>query len=159
MLAMDTAYNSAQIAARDAARNATRDSGAPLRVFVVEDSESIRSRLCGLIRNIDGVAIAGEADSPASATTGILESAPDAVVLDLQLIGGSGMEVLRAVSAQVPAIVFIVLTNNAGPQYRRACMASGASHFLDKSFDFERVGGILAELRSTRILHCNHGYH
>ena len=56
-------------------------------------------------------------------------------------------------------IVFIVLTNTAGPQYRRLCLANGARHFLDKSFDFDRVGGILADLRSAQILHRIHGLH
>ena len=82
------------------------------------------------------------------ATAGILESVPDAVILDLQLAGGSGLDVLNAVRSRFPQIDFIVLTNHSGPQYRRLCMARGARHFLDKSHDFARLGPILAGIAS-----------
>ena len=54
-------------------------------------------------------------------------------MLDYQLDGGTGLDVLRAVHPQAPEIVFIVLTNHAKPQYRRVCLDAGASDFFDKS--------------------------
>jgi DNA-binding NarL/FixJ family response regulator len=54
------------------------------------------------------------------------------VLLDVQLIGGSGVDVLRQVRTQVPDTGFIVLTNFNTPQYRRTCIQAGASHFVDK---------------------------
>lgn len=124
-----------------------------LKVFLVDDSAALRSRIAGMVREIEGVDIVGEAETPAQATSGILESAPDAVLLDLKLTGGTGIDVLKAVHPERPGIVFIVLTNHAGPHYQRACMASGASHFLDKSHDFKQIATILGELRSTRCRH------
>jgi DNA-binding NarL/FixJ family response regulator len=55
------------------------------------------------------------------------------VLLDLQLASGTGIDVLRQVHGQVPDTVFIVLTNHSSPQYRRICLAAGATHFVDKS--------------------------
>ena len=57
---------------------------------------------------------------------GISETQPDCVVLDFQLIGGTAVDVLRAVHPGSPEIAFIVLTNHPTPQYRRACMEAGA---------------------------------
>jgi CheY-like chemotaxis protein len=37
----------------------------------------------------------------------------------------------------------IVLTNQATPQHRAACLAAGAEEFLDKSHEFARVPEIL----------------
>lgn len=128
-------------------------SSAPLKVFLVDDSAALRSRIAGMVREIEGVDIVGEAETPADATNGILQSAPDAVLLDLKLTGGTGIEVLKAVHPARPGIVFIVLTNHAGPHYQRACMASGASHFLDKSHDFSQIARILGDLRHTRLNH------
>ena len=108
-------------------------------VFIVEDSPAIRARLVELLNSIDDVRVVGEADTPAGAVKGIVETQPDCVVLDIQLIGGTGIEVLRAIVPQAPGIDFIVLTNHATPQYRRFYMEAGARWFLDKTEEFERI--------------------
>src|SRR5512141_913361 len=108
-------------------------------VFLVEDSAPIRMRLAAVLGDMQGVTIVGEAETPASAIEGILRTHPDSVVLDIQLNGGSGIEVLRKVRSVDPGIVFIMLTNHANPQYRRICLDAGASYFLDKSSEFENV--------------------
>ena len=115
-------------------------------VFLVEDSAPIRARLAELLGDVDGVSIVGEAETPASAIDGILRTRPDSVVLDIQLLGGSGIEVLRKVCPVAPNIVFIMLTNHPDPQYRKVCMESGASHFLDKSTEFEKVREVITAL-------------
>jgi CRP/FNR family transcriptional regulator len=115
-------------------------------VFIVEDSASIRERLSGLLGDVEGVSIVGEAATPEAAVEGILGTRPNWVVLDIHLAGGSGVDVLRKVHPKAPGVVFIVLTNHPSAQYRRACLDSGASHFLDKTTEFVRVREIIAEL-------------
>lgn len=117
-----------------------------VQVFIVEDSVPIRERLAGLLAAIEGVSVVGEADTQGAAIEGILRTHPDSVVLDIQLPGGSGIEVLRKVRAQCPDTAFIVLTNYPNPQYRRACIEAGASCFLDKNTDFSKVGEAVAGL-------------
>jgi DNA-binding NarL/FixJ family response regulator len=126
------------------------DAQRPTQVFIVDDSTSIRLRLNEMLRCMDDVAVVGEAESASAAVDGILRTHPDSVLLDLNLMGKSGMDVLRAVHPQAPDIVFIVLTNHSEPQYRRACARAGARYFLDKSTEFERVREVLAEIASTR---------
>lgn len=115
-------------------------------VFLVEDSVPIRTRLAEMLGAIEGVSIVGEADAPESAIAGIMRTRPHSVVLDIQLIGGSGIEVLRKVRSVAPDIVFIMLTNHPNAQYRRICLDAGASYFLDKSSEFENVKEIIAGL-------------
>jgi DNA-binding NarL/FixJ family response regulator len=118
-------------------------------VFLVEDSVPIRTRLAEMLGAIEGVSIVGEADAPDSAIEGIMRTRPHSVVLDIQLIGGSGIEVLRKVRSVDPGIVFIMLTNHPNPQYRRICLEAGASYFLDKTSEFENVKEIIAGLGRT----------
>lgn len=113
-------------------------------VFLAEDTPAIRSRLTQMLKKIDGVRIAGEADSPSSAIEGILRTSPHIVVLDIHLIGGTGLDVLRKLKPSHPEIVFIVLTNHTAPQYRNAYMSNGASYFLDKSNEFEKVRDLIS---------------
>jgi len=61
------------------------------------------------------------------------------VVLDVQLLGGTGLQVLRAVRAVNPAIAFVVLSNNADPAYRNFYLGEGANRFLDKSTEFDQL--------------------
>ena len=116
-----------------------------MNVYVVEDSASIRERLAEMVTDI-GATVAGEAAEPADAVQGILETRPDSVILDLQLDGGSGLDVLRAVHPSHPEILFITVTNFPNAQYRRSCLAAGATHFLDKNTEFSRVRDVLREL-------------
>lgn len=122
----------------------------PTRVFIVDDSAPIRARLAEMLSRMDDVRVVGEADSAREAVAGILRSRPDSVLLDLNLMGRTGIDVLRTVLPQAPEIVFVVLTNHAEPQYRRVCTEAGASYFLDKSRDFDRVREVIAEIAATR---------
>lgn len=114
-------------------------ASSPKSVYVVEDAPAIRQRIAELLEESEAIRIVGEADNPKSAIREILRIEPDSVVLDIQLIGGSGIEVLDAIHPTHPHIVFIMLTNFPSEQYRKKCMASGASYFLDKNSEFLKM--------------------
>ena len=95
------------------------------------------------------MSVVGEAGTPSDAIAGILRSHPQYVLLDYQLEGGTGLDVLRAVHPQDPGVVFIVLTNHATPQYRHACHEAGARHFLDKSSEFGRIKEVISGLETA----------
>ncbi len=116
---------------------------APLMVYLVEDSLAIRARLAKTIEGIEGATLAGEAGAVGAAIDGIRVTQPSAVILDLQLEDGSGLDVLKAIHSASPAMHFAVLTNYATDQHRRACMDAGAEYFLDKSSEFPRIREIV----------------
>jgi len=111
----------------------------PTKVFIVDDSPLIRASLTEMLRHVPNVDVVGEADTPQAAIDGITTAVPDVVILDLHLIGGSGLTVLRTLHPKFPATTFLVLTNHPTPQYRRQCLEHGASDFLDKSHEFVRI--------------------
>jgi DNA-binding NarL/FixJ family response regulator len=121
----------------------------PTQVFIVDDSAWIRLRLAEALARIPGVSLVGEAASAEEAVVGILRTRPDSVLLDLYLMGHTGLDVMKAVRETAPEIVFVVLTNHSESQYRDACMEAGATYFLDKSQDFDRVPAVLAEIAAT----------
>lgn len=83
--------------------------------------------------------IVGEAQTPEACIAGILDVHPDVVVLDCQLEGGTGLDVLKAVRQAAPAVAFVVFSNNAGAAYRKKYLAEGAASFLDKSAEFDQL--------------------
>jgi two-component system response regulator DevR len=119
-------------------------------VFIVEDSPLIRTRLAEMVSAMSGMRLVGEAGSASEAIAGIKLTQPDSVLLDLNLMGRTGLDVLRAIRPLSPAIVFVVLTNHSEPQYRQACMEAGAAYFLDKTSELGCVSAVLAEIAATR---------
>jgi DNA-binding NarL/FixJ family response regulator len=120
----------------------------PIKVFLADDSALIRGQIAQLL-DAEPIAIVGEAATPQASTAAILASRPDVVVLDVQLEGGAGLEVLRAVRALVPGIAFVVFSNHAGPAYRRRYLGEGASRFLDKSTEFDQLGAAVTAAAGT----------
>jgi two-component system OmpR family response regulator len=118
----------------------------PTNVFIVDDSVSIRVRLAQMLGGLPGVNVVGEAGSASEAVAGILRSHPDSVLLDLNLMGSTGLDVMRKVRPQAPEVAFVVLTNHYEPQYRDACFEAGARYFLDKSQDLHKVPGVIQEI-------------
>lgn len=116
-------------------------------LYIVEDSIPVRDRLVRTLEDLPGLDIVGTAEDVPAAIDGLTSSVPDALVLDLQLPSGSGLQVLRAVRERLPRLRVIVMTNFAAEPYRKAAMAAGAEVFLDKSAEFTRVRDILTEWR------------
>jgi DNA-binding NarL/FixJ family response regulator len=118
-------------------------------VFVVEDSDEIRRRLVGLLEDSGDISVVGEATNSAAAIDGILNTRPRAVVLDLHLAPGSGVEVLRETHPKVPDTMFIVLTGHPDEAYKKVCLKLGATHFLDKTKEFANVVPLIRALAPT----------
>jgi CheY-like chemotaxis protein len=55
--------------------------------------------------------------------------------------------VLRHIKNRLPGITVIMLTNYATGEYRRRCFEAGAQYFLDKTNEFQKLKGILDQLR------------
>jgi len=112
----------------------------PLRVFVVEDSELIRTRIIENVRSMGQFEVVGFAESENEAIASITSLRPDIVVTDIQLKKGSGIEVVRQVRAHpyAPRPRIYVLTNYAFPEYKRQCSVAGADEFFDKSSEYDR---------------------
>jgi DNA-binding NarL/FixJ family response regulator len=129
----------------------TKADDSKIEVFLVEDSSIIRDRLIALLNGIPGIAVTGCAEDADSAVTAILSTQPHAVVLDLQLKGSSGIDVLRSLRNANSGVTVIVLTNYATAAYRKRCLDSGAQFFLDKTNEFESLPGIFEQLKSAYI--------
>jgi DNA-binding NarL/FixJ family response regulator len=124
--------------------NSTTPGPASMKVFIVEDSSKILERLKRSIADLPGLDIVGTAVDVKPAIAALELEHPDALILDLQLPSGTGLEVLRAVRRSQPTLRVIVFTNFADEPYREAAMAAGANEFLDKNADFPRVREILS---------------
>lgn len=128
-----------------------RSNQAPLKVFIVDDSILIRDRVAAMVE-ASAMSVVGRAATPQDAIDGILEASPDVVVLDVQLEGGSGLQVLRAVRQAAPDIAFVVFSSNSGPAYRKRYIGEGAEAFLDKTTEFDQL--VQSVAKASRYVAC-----
>ena len=119
-------------------------------MLIADDSALLRKRLKELLRGIKGVQLAGEAANVGEALAAVRSLEPDLVLLDIQMPGGSGIEVLREVKRQNASIIVIMFTNHTYPQYQRHCAEFGADYFLCKSTDSKLLIEIIEQLAAER---------
>jgi CheY-like chemotaxis protein len=75
-------------------------------------------------------------------------SAPDAVLLDIQMPGGTGLDTLKRLrtSSKTQAIPVIAISGLQDPEMSKRVLALGAAEFLPKPVDFERLRATLNRL-------------
>jgi len=121
----------------------------PISVLVVEDSVVVRARLRALLAEERAIHVVAEAGDVEEAIKQFSLLVPDAVVLDLQLRQGSGLDVVRHIRRAGSQCVVIMLTNYAHPDFREVCQRHGADFFFHKATEFERVAEVLAACAAT----------
>ncbi|OFW05362.1 MAG: hypothetical protein A3I61_05090 [Acidobacteria bacterium RIFCSPLOWO2_02_FULL_68_18] len=115
-------------------------------VLVVDDSSVVRSRLTEMLSEIDGVTHVDDAPGAAEARLLLATTAPDVVVLDIRMPGGSGIDLLREIKSSGSRGFVIMLTNYPLAPYRSVCLRAGADVFLDKSTELEAAVDIVRRL-------------
>ena len=58
---------------------------------------------------------------------------PDLVITDVEMPDGDGLEVVRILRDQVPAVKVIVISANTGKGYERLARGEGATAFIPKA--------------------------
>jgi DNA-binding NarL/FixJ family response regulator len=122
-----------------------------LRIFLVEDSAILRDRLEETFSSWEKIEMVGHAETEAEAAAALTTQIWDVLILDLQLLHGTGLGVLRSLSGhRRPGTTVIVLTNYAIPSYRARSMELGADYFFDKAEDFSKLKDVFSELAEKR---------
>ena len=120
-----------------------------MTVLIADDSQVVTERLRTMLSELRGIEIAGHAGTAPEALHAVRSLRPNVVLLDLQMPGGHGMDVLKTIKREQAGLVVIVLTNQSHPQYRKKCLENGAHVFFDKSTEFQKVAVALRELVSS----------
>jgi two-component system response regulator DevR len=123
------------------------DTNGRTRLYYVEDSAELRSRIDRELAGIEGIDVLGHSERASEAIREIQRCQPDIVVLDLQLLEGTGIDVLKAVRGDGERPSVIVLTNHADTTSREHSLKAGARYFFDKSTEFDQFLSTLSRLK------------
>jgi two-component system, LytTR family, response regulator len=118
----------------------------PIRVLVVDDEPLARSGVRELLEADPDLQVVGEAASGEEAVAAIAALAPDLVMLDVQMPGLTGFDVIRQIGADnMPAVVFVT----AYDQFAVRAFEVNAVDYLLKPFDDERFAQTLTRAKKV----------
>ena len=114
----------------------------PIRIMVVDDHSVVREGIRHVLSDPALFAVVGEAGSAAEAIATVAAWAPDVVILDVSMPGGSGLHVVAELLERAPAARVLMLSVHEDAEYVIESVQAGAHGYLRKD-------STPAELRSA----------
>src|ERR671923_704747 len=116
-----------------------------VRVLIVDDHDLFRAGLRQLLEEQERVHVVGEASGGAQAVQLVSESAPDVVVMDLNMPGMTGVEATRQISTLAPLTRVVVLTiSDQDSDVMNAILAGACGYLMKDSSIQDLMQGIRA---------------
>ena len=103
-----------------------------MRLLVVDDHAIVRSGIRRLLSERPDIEVF-EAASGEEAMSAVLDLAADLIVLDLNLPGLAGLELLRRLVRTVPKVPVLIFSQHAEAIYATKALEAGAQGFISKN--------------------------
>jgi two-component system response regulator DevR len=103
-----------------------------LKILIVDDHEVVRLGLRTLLDRQSNFMVVDEAATAKEAVQKTLLLHPDVVVMDIRLLGGSGIDACRKIVEQAPETKVIMLTSYAEDEMLFDAIAAGACGYVLK---------------------------
>jgi DNA-binding NarL/FixJ family response regulator len=109
-----------------------------MKILVVDDHAVVREGIRRLLATISGAEI-HEAGNSQDALTLCRSLVPDVVVLDINLDGSSGLELLRRLKSEETPARIVMFTMHSEPSYAMRALKAGAAGYVSKSADADEL--------------------
>jgi DNA-binding NarL/FixJ family response regulator len=121
------------------------------RVLIVDDHAVLREGLAMVINQQPDLVVCSEATDAPSALEMVSAAEPDVVIVDLSLMSGSGLELIKDIKAQRPDLPMVVLSLHDETLYAERAMRAGARGYLMKRASASEVMAALRKVLSGGI--------
>lgn len=103
------------------------------RVLIADDHSIVRRGVRAILEELSDIEVAAEADT-GDAVLDLIRSKQsfDAAVLDMRMPGPSGLDLIRLIKTDRPALPILVLSMHPADQYAVRVLKAGASGYLTK---------------------------
>lgn len=126
-----------------AERDVSRGASSARTIMVVEDDPGMRAVLREVLTD-EGFQV-HEEPGPDRVPAAVERIRPRAIVLDRELPGSNGIELLATLARRYPGIPVLVITSFGGATVRAEAIRAGAAAYLEKPF---RMAMLLDTLRA-----------
>jgi DNA-binding NarL/FixJ family response regulator len=104
-----------------------------IRIVIADDSSIMRDYIRQSLTKVPGLVTVGEATDGAQAFWHYHQMEPDVLILDLNMPGTNGLEVLHAIRKTDKKTTIIMFSADPALALRDACLRAGANFYLDKA--------------------------
>lgn len=105
----------------------------PIRIIVADDHTMLRRTLVNYLSTRDDIMVIGEAADGDEALRQVAALTPDVLILDLNMPGKGGLDVLPAVRREHPKVRVLVVTGRDEDWYITQALRAGAHGYILKS--------------------------
>lgn len=102
------------------------------RILIVDDHPLIRAGLRASISGEADMLVCGEAESFRQALELAVTHKPDAVIVDLSLMEGSGLELIKHLHVRLPSVRLLVCSMHDESLFAERVLKAGASGYIGK---------------------------
>ena len=120
----------------------------PTTILIAEDQRMMRSALTTLLDLEDDLTVVGGVGRGDEVIPAAQRLKPDIVLLDIELPGRSGLDVIAPLLEAVPGCDVVVVTTFGRPGYLGRALAAGARGFLVKDDPVEQLAAAIRRVRA-----------
>lgn len=103
-----------------------------IKVLIADDHAIVREGLKQILADTKDIVVAGEAENGLEAIKASRSCKPQVLLLDISMPDRSGIEVLKQIKKESPAIAVLMLSMHREDQYAIRSLKAGASGYLNK---------------------------
>lgn len=108
-----------------------------INILVADDHAIIRKGLIEIISDESDLQVCCEAKNSDEVLESIREKKIDIIILDINMPGKSGLDVLKDVKLIKPELPVLILSINPEDQFARRCLRAGAAGYMNKDIEPE----------------------
>ncbi|MEO7413708.1 MAG: response regulator transcription factor [Opitutaceae bacterium] len=120
-------------------------------IFVVEDHAITRLALVALINDEADLYVCGEADSATDALVRIAKLEPAAVIADITLRSGNGIELMQKLILLCPGVPVLAISGHDENVFGERALQAGARGYLAKGAGAEKIVPAIRTILSGQI--------
>lgn len=105
---------------------------APIRFLVVDDHPVFRQGLVALLESNERYAVEAEAGCAAEALAAVERRVPDVALVDISLVGTSGLDLVKTLKAAHPEIAILIISMHDEAVYAERALKAGARGYVMK---------------------------
>lgn len=119
-------------------------------VVIADDHPIVRQGLKRILAQDENISVLAEADSVPQLRSVLSAQLPDALILDLSMPGGSGLEALKEIKSNYPKLAVLILTLHDEDQFGLRVYRAGGSGYLTKECASEQLLQALQKVMSGK---------
>jgi len=123
-----------------------------IRLLVVDDHASLRESLVYMLGTAEDIHVVAQAGGTESAKAAIRETPVDVALLDLDLAGDRGTDLIGFLRMHHPHAAAVVLTGNPSEKARAQAIAAGAVGVLHKSTSLSEIMDAIRQVAAGQSL-------